>query len=130
MLWRKALTYWRSALAIGVIAYGCLIRKPLYTLPPIQDGDKWVHWLAFVALTLVMLWDSKKAGLNRRQIWIVGLAIPVVYGGLIEVLQELFFYPRTGEWSDWLADGVGVFIGAVIWWISQKMACKRNGSIE
>jgi VanZ family protein len=77
-----------------------------------------------------MLWDSKKAGLNRRQIWIVGLAIPVVYGGLIEVLQELFFYPRTGEWSDWLADGVGVFIGAVIWWISQKMVCKRNGSIE
>jgi VanZ family protein len=125
MFWRKALTYWHSVLVIGAIAYGCLLRKPLYQLPPIEDGDKWVHWLAFAVLTLVMLWDSKKAGLRPWQMWIVGLVFPMAYGGLIEILQERFFYPRTGEWGDWFADGIGVLVGAAVWWISQKWYARR-----
>ena len=125
MLWRKALIYWKSILAIGIIAYGCLLRKPLYQLPPIQDGDKWVHWLAFMVLTLVMLWDTKKAGQKFWQMWTLGIVFPVAYGGLIEVLQKLFFYPRTGEWSDWLADGIGVLVGAIVWWISQQWNARR-----
>ena len=125
MLWRKALIYWKSILAIGIIAYGCLLRKPLYQLPPIQDGDKWVHWLTFMVLTLVILWDTKKAGQKLWQMWTLGIVFPVAYGGLIEVLQELFFYPRTGEWSDWLADGIGVLVGAIVWWISQQWNARR-----
>ena len=125
MLWRKALIYWKSILAIGIIAYGCLLRKPLYQLPPIQDGDKWVHWLAFMVLTLVILWDTKKAGQKLWQMWTLGIVFPVAYGGLIEVLQKLFFYPRTGEWSDWLADSIGVLVGAIVWWISQQWNARR-----
>lgn len=125
MLWRKALIYWKSILAIGIVAYGCLLRKPLYQLPPIQDGDKWVHWLAFMVLTLVILWDTKKAGQKLWQMWTLGIVFPVAYGGLIEVLQKLFFYPRTGEWSDWLADGIGVLVGAIVWWISQQWNARR-----
>ena len=125
MLWRKALTYWHSVLVIGAIAYGCLLRKPLYQLPPIAGGDKWVHWLVFAVLTLVMLWDGKRAELKSWQIWLLGLAFPVIYGGLIEILQEQFFYPRTGEWSDWFADGIGVLVGAIAWWIYQKWYARR-----
>lgn len=125
MFWRKALTYWHSVLAIGVIAYGCLLRKPSYQLPPIEDGDKWVHWFAFAVLTLVMLWDSKKAKVKSWQMWTLGLVFPVVYGGLIEILQERFFYPRTGEWGDWLADCIGVLAGAIAWRISQKWYARR-----
>ena len=36
-----------------------------------------------------------------------------------------FFYPRTGEWLDWLADGVGVLIGSTIWLIAQKIHERR-----
>lgn len=125
MFWRKALIYWHSVLVVVAIAYGCLLRKPLYQLPPIEDGDKWVHWLAFAVLTLAMLWDGKRAELKLCQIWLLGLVFPVIYGGLIEILQEQFFYPRTGEWGDWLADVIGVLVGAIVWWISQKWYARR-----
>ncbi len=125
MFWRKALTYWRSLLVICIIAYGCLLRKPPYTLPPIENGDKWAHWLVFMVLTLVLLWDSKKAGLQSWRMWVLAMVFPVVYGGFIEILQELYFYPRTGDWVDWLYDTIGMLIGVTIWWIGQKWYERR-----
>lgn len=127
MLWRKIIGFWKSIAVAGVIAYGCLLRKPLYTLPPIEGGDKWVHWLAFLILTLVLLWDSRAAGLKSWKMWLVAVAIPVVYGGVIELLQEQFFYPRTGEWMDWLADGVGVCMGVICWRIGMWWHERRVG---
>ena len=76
-------------------------------------------------LTLVMLWDSKKVGLRSWQMWTLAVVFPLLYGGLIEVLQKYFFYPRTGEWGDWLADSIGVLVGAIVWWISQKWYARR-----
>ena len=125
MFWRKALTYWRSLLVICIIAYGCLLRKPLYMLPPIENGDKWAHWLVFMVLTLVLLWDSKKADLQSWRMWVLAMVFPVVYGGFIEILQELYFYPRTGDWVDWLYDTIGMLIGVTIWWIGQKWYERR-----
>lgn len=125
MFWRKALTYWRSLLVICIIAYGCLLRKPPYMLPPIENGDKWAHWLVFMVLTLVLLWDSKKAGLQSWRMWVLAMVFPIVYGGFIEILQELYFYPRTGDWVDWLYDTIGMLIGVTIWWIGQKWYERR-----
>ena len=59
--------------------------------------------------------------------WLVAVAIPVVYGGVIELLQEQFFYPRTGELLDWLADGVGVCMGLVCWCIGTWWHERRVG---
>ena len=127
MLWRKALTYWRSILVACAIAYGCLLRKPLYTLPPIEHGDRWAHWLAFMVLALVLQWDSKIAGLNNGPRWLVVALLPILYGGLIEVIQEKYFYPRTGDWMDWVADVVGVVFGIGLWWIGEKIYERRMG---
>lgn len=125
MFWRKALTYWKSTIVAAIIAYGCLLRKPLFTIPPIDGGDKWVHWLVFMILTITLLWDSHKAGLQSWKQWVIAIVVPIIYGGLIEILQQQFFYPRTGEWLDWLADGVGVLIGSTIWLIAQKIHERR-----
>lgn len=127
MLWRKALTYWRSILVACAIAYGCLLRKPLYTLPPIEHGDRWAHWLAFMVLTLVLQWDSNRVGLNNGPRWLVVALLPMLYGGLIEVIQEKYFYPRTGDWMDWVADVVGVVFGIGLWWIGEKIYERRMG---
>lgn len=127
MLWRKALTYWPSILVACAIAYGCLLRKPLYTLPPIEHGDRWAHWLAFMVLALVLQWDSNRVGLKNGPRWLVVALLPMLYGGLIEVLQERFFYPRTGDWMDWIADVLGVVLGIGLWWIGEKMYERRMG---
>ena len=45
---------------------------------------------------------------NDRQMRLWGFIYPIVYGGVIELLQEYCFPPRTGDWSDWLSDAAGV----------------------
>lgn len=111
---RKVLAYWKTIIVAAVIAYGCLLRKPPFTLPPFEGGDKWVHWLAFMTLTIILLWDNHKAKLSATKTWTTSALIPILYGGLIEILQQQFFYPRTAEWLDWLADCTGVLIGIII----------------
>jgi len=42
------------------------------------------------------------------------ILFPILYGGLLEILQHYFFPPRTGDWFDFLANAIGVLIGYFI----------------
>ncbi len=85
----------------------------------------------YAMLSLVFLFDSLKplSRLPMREkasrLWIlIGFAVGALYGGLIEILQENFFYPRTGTWGDWLADiagcAVGLLLYLIIWSIEKR----------
>ena len=69
----------------AVIAYGCLLRKPPFTVPPVDGGDKWVHWLAFMALTLALLWDNHKAKVKAPATWLTAILIKLAKE--LQVLQ-------------------------------------------
>jgi VanZ family protein len=121
MLWRKVIGYWKSIVVLSAIAYLSLMREPSIALPSIPGIDKWIHGVMYLILTLTLLWDSHR---NHKRWWIAG-ALAAMYGALIEILQEQFFYPRTGDWMDWLADCIGVVVGMVIWLIGAKWYEKR-----
>ena len=125
MLWRKTLTYWRSLAIVCTIAYVCLLREPHVTLPPVTDMDKWAHGVMYLVLALVMLWDNKKVGIQASYSWMIVVLFSAIFGGFIEILQEYFFYPRTGDWMDWLADCTGTWVGTGIWYIGQKWYERR-----
>lgn len=109
-----------------VILYGSLIREPHFRLPPINGADKWAHLLMYAALGAALLWDLVRDRVSGWRMWLIALVVPVAFGGIIEVLQENFFYPRTGDWWDWLADIVGTVIGCIIayivahWWYGRR----------
>lgn len=125
MLWRKTLTYWRSLAIVCTIAYVCLLREPHVTLPPVTDMDKWAHGVMYLVLALVMLWDNKKVGIPASYSWVIVVLLAAIFGGFIEILQEYFFYPRTGDWMDWVADCIGTWVGVGIWYIGQKWHERR-----
>ena len=111
MLWRKALTY-KEAIIVGlIILYASLIREPHIRLPEVAFADKLGHLLAYMALGSMLALDLIRDQRKRLWIWLVGIVIPIVYGGVIELLQGAFFYPRTADWLDWLADIAGTVIG-------------------
>ena len=126
MLWRKIIGYWKSFLVISAIAYVSLLREPSVPLPAIEGADKWAHMLMYLVLTLVLLWDSKRTDCQPRQMWIIAIAIPVIYGGFIEMIQERYCHPRTGDWMDWLSDCVGVVLAVGIWIIGTKWHERRT----
>lgn len=125
MLWRKALRYWTSILVVCAITYVSLLREVHVSLPPIEGIDKWAHGLMYMVLAVVLLWDSQKAGVVQATKWVLALAFPIIYGGLIEILQEQYFFPRTGDWMDWIADCIGTGMGVLIWIIGEKIHARR-----
>lgn len=117
--------YWKSIVVAGGIAYASLMRDTGVSLPPIVGVDKWVHGVMYLLLTWVLLWESEQAGKGRWQRWAIVAGIAIGYGGVMEVLQERFFCPRTGDWWDWLADCAGVAIGMITWWLIASWHGKR-----
>ena len=121
MLWRKVIGYWKSIFVLSAIAYLSLLREPSISLPYVIGMDKWIHAIMYLVLTLTLLWDSQQ---RPKLWWIVGV-FSAIFGGFIEVLQEQFFYPRTGDWMDWLADCIGVIVAIIVWLIGVKWYEKR-----
>jgi VanZ family protein len=111
MFWRKALTY-KEAVIVGlVILYASLIREPHIRLHDVPLADKWGHLLAYAVLGGMLAWDMIRDQRRWLWVWVTGLTLPIVYGGVIELLQGAFFYPRTADWMDWVADIIGTVTG-------------------
>jgi VanZ family protein len=89
------------------------------TLPEQYDGprfegmDKLTHFFLYLVLVLAITKDFYKQWVDfsslKMKLWAV--VLPILYGGAIELLQQNFFPPRTAEWSDWIADVLGVLAG-------------------
>lgn len=98
---------------IGIL-YVSLVRDPGISLPTFVGADKWVHGLMYAILGGIACWDSIGMKMSGWRLGLIAIVLPIVYGGVIEVIQEQWFAPRTCEWMDWLADCVGVMIGCLV----------------
>lgn len=97
--------FWALMLCVTVLSL-----MPTAYLPPqvFSLWDKAQHALAFTALALL--------GLRAypRRLWHLALGL-LVLGGGIELAQAATGW-RHGEWGDWLADAVGLALGALLTW--------------
>ena len=84
-------------------------------IPTFENEDKLIHLLMYMGLTVMLLFDSSRIHpahkLSQPKLILLCIVYPVLLGGVIEILQPLFFYPRTASWFDWIADSLGVLIG-------------------
>jgi len=63
-------------------------------------------------LAAALAWEIKKpVKPAMTAYYIIVIALPIFYGGVLELVQEYFFPPRTGDWFDFLADTAGVLLG-------------------
>lgn len=97
--------FWALLLSLAVLSL-----MPTDYLPPqvFSLWDKAQHALGFAALSLL--------GLRAypRQAWRLAAGL-LVFGGAIELAQAATGW-RHGEWADWLADAVGLAVGALLAW--------------
>ena len=106
-----ALRYRRLWFCAGVaiaIAVAVLSLMPGRHVPDVNVSDKIKHFAAF---TMLAFWFGSI--LVRRDLpWIV-LAL-LAFGGAIELAQEAMPWGRRAEWSDVVADGIGILAGLVL----------------
>ena len=94
---------WRLALAGALVVVTVLSLLPASPDAPSTGWDKTDHLLGFglLAILACQSWPQRH---------VAALAGLLVYGGLIEVLQSFTGY-RFAEWSDLLADALGLLLG-------------------
>lgn len=121
------------ATAIWVV---CLIPVPETPLSEISFIDKWTHFVMYAVLTLVLLYEHRKAlrsnvnantatdrsnvnvapaghkKSNSSSAWL--LLLPISQGCLVELAQAYLTTCRSGDWFDALCNTLGVLIGAGI----------------
>ncbi len=105
--------------------------KPLEDVPLI---DKWVHFVMYAAFSLA-LWldlnhykvpftfDMRRPDL-KPCLYLV--AIPSLFGGLMEIIQAYCTTVRSGDVIDFIADVVGALIGTLTGVIIQLLWHRKN----
>ena len=117
--------YWKSIIVCIGILYVSLVRDPGISLPTFVGADKWVHGLMYAVLGAIACWDSIRMKIKGWRLGLISIVLPIVYGGVIEVIQEQWFAPRSGEWMDWGADCIGVVLAIVTWLVGQWWYARR-----
>lgn len=103
---------------VAVIFYGtCLMNTG--DIPKIESPvplDKIAHFGMFFLLAAINSYEYDRLykGNPQKTKWLLwGLLIPIIYGGIIELLQKSYF-KRDAEWGDFVADALGAICGMLL----------------
>lgn len=105
---------WPPAIVAVIIFYLCCL-IPTNDIPDVEFNffipmDKIVHFLMYFGLSIVASFNyiyDRKGKIIILKLVAFAILIPIVYGGLIEILQAEYFSGRSGDWYDFLADVLG-----------------------
>lgn len=85
--------------------------KNLSTPITIPHLDKVAHWgMFFIFAIFSYEWIHYSLHIRKRHIILIIILSTTIYGGIIEWLQEAYFF-RTADFYDWLADIFGSICG-------------------
>ncbi len=118
-----------SCVLIAVIWYlSLLFNAPETPLDDVPLVDKWVHMVMYGG-TFSVLWieyirQHQKPDYKKLLIW--AFIAPIVMSGIIELLQEYCTKTRQGEWTDLLANSIGVVLAVVIGLVLLRLHAKRH----
>ncbi|MGL4806862.1 MAG: VanZ family protein [Bacteroidales bacterium] len=99
-------------IAYGIVTYLCLMPSiPDTSIPTIPNIDKVAHFLFYLFISTVSYFAIYKREIAIWKLYTGVLIFPIIFGGLIEILQKYFFPPRSAEWADFVADILGSLAG-------------------
>ena len=117
-----------SLLVIATILFLSLFNPPKTKLDPIPNIDKIVHVCMYGGLELVIWIEYLRHhnNLNWIKILFLGIIAPIAFGGLMEIAQMELTQGRSAEWADFLADSVGVLIGAAVGYFAIRTIFRKK----
>ena len=110
-----------------VVFLSLVIRVPETPLDDVAFIDKWTHFVMYGGTCSVMWWEYLRCHPRRIvwwKLWLYAIVGMVALGGVIEIIQP--YVQRSGEWLDFVADTVGVLLGAGIGMILKKTMWKAH----
>tara|TARA_R110002111_G_C5747237_1_gene350289 strand:- start:232 stop:573 length:342 start_codon:yes stop_codon:yes gene_type:complete len=78
--------------------------EELIIKPPL-GADKLVHIVMYAILGSLLVWTTSFSKLRYRL-----FMFAFVFAGVTEIVQYFFVHNRTGDWFDFIANCVGLFL--------------------
>ena len=105
-----------SIIIIAIIIYLSFFTPPKNNVPTFPNMDKLVHLCMYGGLTTLLwvqyFWCHK--GIKWSHLILGGIICPIVMSGLIEIGQSNLTETRSGEWMDFVANTIGVFLATIV----------------
>lgn len=117
--------YWKTILVtliIMILTFGSF--SGLEDMPKVTFWDKIVHFLMYLTLTLVVMFEhhQDKINRNKRLVFILlCLVFPFILGIVTEILQPVFMKERFTDIYDSLSNTIGILTGWGIFTVFKKM---------
>ncbi len=132
---RKVFYYIRqyplSLLIIGIVIYLSFFHPPqLDDVPLFPHFDKVAHFCMYGGMS-GMLWlefllTHRRGKYPYRHGFVGGTICPILFSGMIEILQGAMTTYRSGDWFDFLANTLGVLTAtAIAWFLIRSWIQKR-----
>jgi membrane-associated phospholipid phosphatase/VanZ family protein len=137
----RFLYQYRFSILVALIILYISVLKPaqLPRIPLFPYADKVIHLLMYGFLALFLNYETipakqlpawlfpKLKGIrlpnvktSQSVMLLIVLILPILMGGIIELLQQYCFPPRTGDWIDFLANTTGVLLAYLLF---RKIRC-------
>jgi len=116
-LLQKVRRYPLSLLCVALVWFLSFCTVPETRFDAVPLIDKWTHFVMYGG-TCSMIWLEYWKAHNKpcwHRLFVGAWLMPVVMSGVIEILQEYCTDGRrNGDWMDFLANAVGVTLGALL----------------
>lgn len=117
-----------SLLLALAICIASLMPVPDVDVSQVRFFDKWVHFLMYGSQSLVVSYEfyrrAKRPSLGR---WLLlACCFPILLGGLLELAQAYLTTCRSGDWLDFLANGLGAALATLGVWLGRKVIKKKT----
>ena len=103
--------YFWTLLASTLVVVASVVPVPETPMGDVPLFDKWVHFVMYGGIACAAWFDSYRHDDDRRYTWHTfcwTVLMPVVLGGVLELVQRYLTTTRSGEWLDFVADALGV----------------------
>lgn len=91
---------------------------------PVWQFDKLVHTVIYFVLSVTLIYAFQKQYNQVSKRIIISISIilfGIFYGGFMEIMQHYIFINRSGNWYDFIANGVGAILGVFIFPLVMKL---------
>lgn len=108
-----------SLVFIAIVIYLSFFRPPSDTsLSDIPHIDKVVHCGMYGVMS-ALLWleflrNHKNRRASMRYAWVGACICPILFSGMVEILQEYYTDYRGGDWMDFAANTTGAIVASLL----------------
>lgn len=119
-----------SLVVIATVVYLSFFKPPTTSIPNIPNLDKVVHFLMYAGMSGI-LWIEfirahKKNNMPMVRAWIGAMLCPILFSGVVELLQEYCTTYRGGDWKDFAANTCGAVTASLFCYFVLRPIMERH----